>query len=216
MCSYCQKSGHSSANCTAKQTGQILEHHNLIKPLFTLSKLSVEQVNALRSKAPALSEELLTADYHDDIDILSDDEEYNLDSEENINVNNSQAETSVVEKRTWSHMTDNIVTQKSTSQEENNLGNKGNINHIITILVLNLNYLLELIASTAENEKLYCFCMKVSDDNLIACDSQGGCRHPYANGWFHMKCVGLTNEEIEEMEDKDFICHWCRIQRAVV
>ena len=81
----CFKTGHPPSQCPAKHTGKILHKYGFVKSLLQLPLLSKDQINRLRNKAPPLSEELLTADYYDEIDLQSDDGSEALVEEEDLN-----------------------------------------------------------------------------------------------------------------------------------
>ena len=76
VCYICSKDGHRADKCPAKDTGKILAHRRLIKPLLTLDDLDAGQVYSLSNKAPEISEEMLRVpDYYDDMDILTDEDD---------------------------------------------------------------------------------------------------------------------------------------------
>ena len=79
-CKFCDKQGHSSSHCTAKETGIILVLFNLLKDLLSLPNVPIELLNRLRNKAPPLTIERL-AGHYEDIAESSDDE---LDEVEKI------------------------------------------------------------------------------------------------------------------------------------
>lgn len=72
-CKFCRKHGHSSAHCTAKETGFILVLYNLLKDLLSFPSIPYELVTRLRNKAPTITIERLSGHY-EDIDESSDDE----------------------------------------------------------------------------------------------------------------------------------------------
>ena len=72
-CKYCDKQGHSSAHCHAKETGIILVLYNLLKELLFLERVPVALINLLRNKAPPITIERLSGHY-EDIAETSDDE----------------------------------------------------------------------------------------------------------------------------------------------
>jgi hypothetical protein len=89
VCYICSKDGHRTDNCPAKDTGKILAHRRLIKPLLTLDDLDAGQVYSLSNKAPEISEEMLRVpDYYDDMDILTDENDDEND-ENDFNVQGS-------------------------------------------------------------------------------------------------------------------------------
>ena len=65
----------------------------LVEGILMLPRLSSDMIHRLQNKAPTLSEELLTIDYYDKIDVLSDDDECLLgEDDENINYNTGEPE----------------------------------------------------------------------------------------------------------------------------
>ena len=65
----------------------------LVEGILMLPRLSTDMIHRLQNKAPTLSEELLTIDYYDKIDVLSDDDECLLgEDDENINYNTGEPE----------------------------------------------------------------------------------------------------------------------------
>ena len=62
---YCDKQGHSSAHCHAKETGIILALYNLLKELLFLERIPVALINLLRNKAPPTTIERLSCHYED-------------------------------------------------------------------------------------------------------------------------------------------------------
>jgi hypothetical protein len=87
-CKYCDKQGHSSAHCHAKETGIILVLYNLLKDLLFLERVPVALINLLRNKAPPITIERLSGHY-EDIAETSDDE---LDADDK-STNNSKKVT---------------------------------------------------------------------------------------------------------------------------
>ena len=77
VCYICSKDGHRADKCPAKDTGKILAHRRLIKPLLTLDDLDAAQGYSLSNKAPEISEEMIrrVPDYYDDMDILTDEDD---------------------------------------------------------------------------------------------------------------------------------------------
>ena len=89
VCYICSKDGHRADKCPAKDTGKILAHRRLFKPLLTLDDLDAGQVYSLSNKAPEISEEMLRVpDYYDDMDILTDEDDDEND-ENDFNVQGS-------------------------------------------------------------------------------------------------------------------------------
>ena len=64
----------------------------LVEGILMLPRLSTDMIHRLQNKAPTLSEELLTIDYYDKIDVLSDDEYLLGEDDENINYNTGEPE----------------------------------------------------------------------------------------------------------------------------
>jgi hypothetical protein len=71
---------------------------------------------------------------------------------------------------------------------------------------------------TPEKEKIYCNCGQPNDPSrsMICCDNTTGCTHPYSGGWYHYSCVGLTEDEAEEIITKQnlWICRHCEVTEA--
>ena len=72
-CKYCNKMGHSSSQCTAKETGTILVLHNLLHDIFILPTIPVSLVSQLRNHAPPITIRRLV-DHYDNFDEESDDD----------------------------------------------------------------------------------------------------------------------------------------------
>ena len=72
-CKYCDKQGHSSAHCHAKETGIILVLYNLLKELLFLERVPVALINLLQNKAPPITIERLSGHYEDIAEISDDD-----------------------------------------------------------------------------------------------------------------------------------------------
>ena len=77
-CKYCDKQGHSSAHCHAKETGIILVLYNLLKDLLCLERVPVALINLLRNKAPPITIERLSGHYED----IAESSEDELDAED--------------------------------------------------------------------------------------------------------------------------------------
>ena len=63
-----------------------------------------------------------------------------------------------------------------------------------------------------QTEEQFCLCFKVYEgENMIACENADGCRHPYAKGWFHPKCVDLSDLDYIKISEKnlEWKCKWC-------
>ena len=87
------KTGHPPAQFPAKHTGKIMSKKALVEGILMLPRLSTDMIHRLQNKAPTLSEELLTIDYYNKIDVLSDDDECLLgEDDENINYNTGEPE----------------------------------------------------------------------------------------------------------------------------
>jgi len=70
-----------------------MSKESLVEGIIMLPRLSTDMIHRLQNKAPTLSEELLTMDYYDKIDVLSDDDECLLgEDDENINYNTGEQE----------------------------------------------------------------------------------------------------------------------------
>lgn len=70
-----------------------MSKESLVEGIIMLPRLSTDMIHRLQNKAPTLSEELLTMDYYDKIDVLSDDDECLLgEDDENINYNTGEPE----------------------------------------------------------------------------------------------------------------------------
>ena len=65
--------GHSSTQCTAKETGTILVLHNLLNELLLLPSIPVSLVSQLRNHAPPITIRRLL-DHYENFDEESDDE----------------------------------------------------------------------------------------------------------------------------------------------
>ena len=95
-CKYCDKQGHSSAHCHAKETGIILVLYNLLKELLFLERVPVALINLLRNKAPPITIERLSGHYEDiaetsDDDLDADDKSTNSSKKVTIEeVNNAK------------------------------------------------------------------------------------------------------------------------------
>jgi hypothetical protein len=72
-CKYCSKMGHSSSQCTAKETGTILILHNLLHEILILPTIPVSLVSQLRNHAPPITIQRLVGHY-DNFDEESDDD----------------------------------------------------------------------------------------------------------------------------------------------
>ena len=92
-CKYCDKQGHSSAHCHAKETGTILVLYNLLKELLFLERVPVALINLLRNKAPPITIERLSGHY-EDIAETSDDE---LDADDKSTTNSSKKVVTIEE-----------------------------------------------------------------------------------------------------------------------
>ena len=85
-CKYCDKQGHSSAHCHAKETGIILVLYNLLKELLFLERVPVALINLLRNKDPPITIERLSGHY-EDIAESSDDE---LDADDKSSISSKK------------------------------------------------------------------------------------------------------------------------------
>ena len=65
--------GHSSTQCTAKETGTILVLHNLLQELLQLPSIPVSLVSQLRNHAPPITIRRIM-DHYDNFDEESEDE----------------------------------------------------------------------------------------------------------------------------------------------
>jgi len=65
--------GHSSNQCTAKETGTILVMHNLLQELLLLPSIPVSLVSQLRNHAPPITIRRIM-DHYDNFDEESEDE----------------------------------------------------------------------------------------------------------------------------------------------
>ena len=72
-CKYCNKMGHSSSQCTAKETGTILVLHNLLQELLLLPSIPLTLVSLLRNHAPPITIQRIL-DHYDNFDEESEDE----------------------------------------------------------------------------------------------------------------------------------------------
>ena len=72
-CKYCNKMGHSSTQCTAKETGTILVLHNLLQELLLLPSIPLSLVSQLRNHAPPITIRRIM-DHYDNFDEESEDE----------------------------------------------------------------------------------------------------------------------------------------------
>jgi hypothetical protein len=72
-CKYCNKMGHSSTQCTAKETGTILILHNLLKDLLLLPSVPISLVSKLRNQAAPITIQRIL-EHYDNFDEDSEDE----------------------------------------------------------------------------------------------------------------------------------------------
>jgi hypothetical protein len=80
--------GHSSNQCTAKETGTILVMHNLLQELLLLPSIPVSLVSQLRNHAPPITIRRIM-DHYDNFDEESEDE---LDKEANARVEQNSSD----------------------------------------------------------------------------------------------------------------------------
>ena len=80
--------GHSSTQCTAKETGTILVLHNLLEELLQLPSIPVSLVSQLRNHAPPITIRRIM-DHYDNFDEESEDE---LDKEATFKVEQNSTE----------------------------------------------------------------------------------------------------------------------------
>jgi hypothetical protein len=80
--------GHSSTQCTAKETGTILVLHNLLQELLQLPSIPLSLVSQLRNHAPPITIRRIM-DHYDNFDEESEDE---LDKEATFKVEQNSTE----------------------------------------------------------------------------------------------------------------------------
>ena len=168
----------------------------MIEPILGFPTISANLIMQLRNKAPPLTMERIRSHY-DAFDIISDDE---LDTdqkgkengEDNVDVDATTADQFMdadLFPLTSSSIESSVTPTTCVPQKE-----------------------------TPEKEKIYCNCGLPNDPSrpMICCDFTNGCIHPYSGGWYHYSCVGLTEEEAEDMIAKKniWICRHCEVTEA--
>jgi len=154
----------------------------MILPILAFPLIPAHLIMRLRNKAPPLTMDRIRSHY-DAFDISSDDE---LDTHEKGKENGAD------------NMDDADATADDTITDED---------------FFPLTSLVESSATsstcpprqeTPEKDKIYCNCGQPNDPSrsMICCDFTNGCTHPYSGGWYHYSCVGLTEDEAEDIITK--------------
>lgn len=198
ICKYCNKSGHVFQHCKAKETGLILHLHNMIEPILGFPTIPANLIMQLRNKAPPLTMDRIRSHY-DAFDILSDDE---LDTDQKGKENGEDNVHDVDATTADQFMDDEDLFPLTSSSLESS--------------VTPATFLPQ--EATPEKDKIYCNCGLPNDPSrpMICCDFTNGCTHPYSGGWYHYSCVGLTDEEAENMitAKLPWICRHCEVTEA--
>ena len=129
-CKYCNKMGHSSSQCTAKETGSILILYNLLPDILILPTIPVSLVSQLRNHAPPITIRRLV-DHYDNFDEESDDEldksttnkaSKNLLLEQSVAAPTASGDMEEVEQFQTSESTDYPQTPKGVVTTKTNAG----------------------------------------------------------------------------------------------
>jgi hypothetical protein len=118
-CYFCDKTGHKSTDCTAKDTGKLLAKKKFASQLLTLPALSPEAIYTLRNKAPPIADTLRELqDYYENIDEYTDDEDWpeHPDNKENVVNNGNVVKNS--KKRNISSLNDNVQIRETSDDED--------------------------------------------------------------------------------------------------